>query len=121
MKISRVCARVTPATDEKPETPGNAMLSCFLRPEKSGDGKSSAPANDDPPSQQQTVFFEVDKATGDLARILVRDPGGVGIEFRFANWRLNPPLSDSFFRFRPPAGVAIVNGELPAAQNPVKP
>jgi outer membrane lipoprotein carrier protein len=122
MKVSRVCARVTSTNDERPETPGNAILSCVLRGEKSADDKlsSTVPSPADAP-QKQTVFFEVAKESGDLIRVLVRDPGGVGIEFRFANWRLNPSIPESLFHFNPPPGVAIVNGELASAQDPVKP
>jgi len=122
MRVSRVCARVTSANDERPETPGNTMLSCVLRGEKNGDEKSPQNSNSvASASQSQTVLFEVAKDTGDLARVIVRDPGGVGIEFRFADWRLNPPVSDALFRFNLPPGVAIVNGELASAQDPVKP
>ena len=120
MKVSRICARVLPTSAENSETPGNTMLSCALRGEKSGDNNSPAPAAATPTSSQ-TVFFEVAKDTGDLVRVLVRDPGGVGLEFRFANWQVNPALSDALFRFLPPTGVAIVNGELPSVQNQVKP
>jgi len=51
--------------------------------------------------------------------VLVRDPGGVGIEFSFTNWRMDPQVPDSLFRFDVPKGVAIVNGELPSGQGGV--
>jgi outer membrane lipoprotein carrier protein len=122
MKVSRVCASVNTTNAENPETPGNTMLSCVLRGEKSAEDKSSpGTTKPSPATPQESVFFEVAKDTGDLVRVLVHDPGGVGIEFRFANWQLNPPISPALFRFDPPAGVAIVNGELPSAENPVKP
>ncbi len=62
------------------------------------------------------VYLEVQESSGELVRVLVSDPGGVGIEFRFANWQLNPQLDGSLFSFQVPPGVAIVNGELGAAQ-----
>jgi len=52
--------------------------------------------------------------------LLVRQSGGVQVEFRFENWRMNPPVPDSLFRFDVPLGVAIVNGELPAGDTAVK-
>jgi outer membrane lipoprotein-sorting protein len=58
------------------------------------------------------VFFEVVRDTGELARLIIRQPGGIEVEFRFENWRFDPPLPEAMFRFEPPAGVAIVNGEL---------
>ena len=97
------------------------MLSCKLRGAAT---KSPKRAAGEPPSQEPTngeaVFFEVDRSSGDLVRVLIRDPGGIGIEFSFANWRVDPLLPDSLFRFDPPKGVAIVNGELPLGNSAVK-
>jgi outer membrane lipoprotein-sorting protein len=58
--------------------------------------------------------------TGELARLLVRQSGGVQVEFLFENWRMDPPVAESLFRFDVPLGVAIVNGELPAGDPAVK-
>lgn len=66
------------------------------------------------------VFFEIDRRTGELARLIVRQSGGVEVEFRFENWHLDPPLPESLFKFDVPTGVAIVNGELPQGDEPVK-
>jgi len=115
MKISRVCEHVLPAIDERPENPEHAMLYCELR----GPGsKSQKGALGESPSQKplnsESVFFEIDTNSGDLVRVLVRYPGGVGIEFSFTNWRMDPQVPDSLFRFDVPKGVAIVNGELPS-------
>jgi outer membrane lipoprotein-sorting protein len=38
------------------------------------------------------------------------------VEFRFENWRFDPPTPEAMFHFEPPPGVAIVNGELPDAK-----
>lgn len=117
MKLSRVCARVDLAVGEIPDTPGDVVLDCHVRGETSGHEKSSASAPDMDGLQdtgaEQAVFLEVAPATADLARVLVRQKGGVSVDFRFANWRFDPPLPDSFFRFDVPQGVAIVNGESP--------
>jgi outer membrane lipoprotein-sorting protein len=97
------------------------MLYCELRGAAS---KSPKPAAGERPRQEPTnneaVFFEVDRSSGDLVRVLIRDPGGIGIEFSFANWQFDPLVPDSLFRFDPPKGVAIVNGELPLANSAVK-
>ncbi len=121
MKVSRVCEQVVNAVDEKPENPEHAMLYCKLRgvasksPKGIPDGlPSSKPADVD------AVFFEVERDTGYLVRVLVRDPGGIGIEFSFANWRMDPPVPDTLFRFDAPKGVAIVNGELALGNSSVK-
>jgi outer membrane lipoprotein carrier protein len=114
MKVSRVCARVEATLNEKPESPENAVFFCQLRGTESAAGKpgtheASAQAGDG----SETVFFEIVKNSGELVRVLVREPGGVGVEFHFANWKTDPPVPESLFRFAAPPGVAIVNGELP--------
>lgn len=119
MKLSRVCARVELATAEKPGTPGNAVLYCPLRGEETksphtrSDGVDLQPATPD-----ESVYLEIVPATGELAGVLVREKGGVEIEFQFAAWRFDPPVTDSFFRFEVPPGVAIVNAESPAESRP---
>jgi outer membrane lipoprotein carrier protein len=121
MKVSRVCSRVETAKEEKPESPDHAILYCALRGGQSPEsgsvkGKTSSQTS----AEAETVFFEVAKDTGELVRVIVRDPGGIGLEFHFANWQLDPPVPASLFQFQPPLGVAIVNGELPAPNNLVK-
>jgi outer membrane lipoprotein carrier protein len=63
----------------------------------------------------RSVLFELNATTGELRRILVSDPGGVQVEFRFADWLFNPPLDAAMFHFAPPKGVAVVDGDLAAA------
>ena len=121
MKLSRVCARVVAATDEKPEDPEHAMLYCELRGAGTKSSKESSGAvSSQKPANREAVFLEVDTRSGDLARVLIRDPGGIAIEFHFANWQMDPPVADSLFRFNAPKGVAIVNGELPLGDFAVK-
>ena len=121
MKMSRVCERILPSTDELPETQDNVVLSCELRDstaanEKQGSGQ--LPSQGD--ASARAVFFEVVKNSGTLVRISVRDPGGVGVEFHFADWQFDPPVGDALFRFVPPPGVAIVNGEASALDTGIK-
>jgi outer membrane lipoprotein carrier protein len=119
MKLSRVCARVDLTTSEKPATPGNMVLYCPLRGEEPKPNRAFVATPDNQESApNESVFLEVALATGDLARVLVREKGGVEVEFKFTAWRFDPPLADSFFRFDVPAGVAIVNAESAAASSP---
>jgi outer membrane lipoprotein carrier protein len=121
MKLSRVCARVLAATDEKPEDPEHAMVYCELRGAGSKSSKeSSEAASSQRPVDSEAVFLEIDTGSGDLVRVLIRDPGGIAIEFHFENWQMDPKVADSLFRFETPKGVAIVNGELPLGDSPVK-
>src|SRR5437879_8438556 len=114
MKVARVCAQVQSAIQEQIESPGDVMLHCEPR----GAGSKSREPN---ASQTRTpgggtggaIFFEIIKKTGELVKVTVRDPGGVGIEFHFTNWQADPPVDESLFHFHALPGVAIVNGELP--------
>ncbi|MGC2283859.1 MAG: outer membrane lipoprotein carrier protein LolA [Candidatus Acidiferrum sp.] len=119
MKLSRICARVELAPAEKPSTAGDVVLYCPLRgtKDKQQIGSGEAPEMQDE-GPEQTVYLEVVPGTGDLARILVRERGGVEIEFKFVDWRINPPIPVSLFRFDVPPGVAIVDGESPAESRP---
>ena len=112
MKLSRICARVDLATDEKPDKDGNVVLSCPLK----GSETAASPAskNGAPHAKRDLLLLEVAHDTNQLVRIVVREAGGVEIEFKFKDWQFDPPVPDSFFRFEVPPGVAIVNGELPS-------
>jgi outer membrane lipoprotein carrier protein len=119
MKLSRVCARVEPTTAEKPSIAGNEVLYCPLRGEESTPRPGAGvDADTNEGRSDQTVYLEIVLATGDLARVLVREKGGVEIEFKFADWRFDPPIADSFFRFEVPPGVAIVNADSSAESRP---
>jgi outer membrane lipoprotein carrier protein len=122
MKVSRVCAKVQLATNEQPENPANVLLHCSLRGAKQDSSQAQASPNPQLQGSRDgdSVFFEVARTTGELARVLVRQAGGIEVEFRFTHWQFDPPIADSQFRFTPPLGVAIVNGELPSQSTSVK-
>src|SRR5713101_5172368 len=122
MKVSRVCARIEPAIDEKPESPDHVVLFCKVRgagsdARKQGSQDLSAQSG----NTSEAVFFEIVEDSGELVRVLVREAGGAAVEFHFTNWQLDPPVDDALFHFRAPSGVAIVNGELPAGNSGVNP
>jgi len=112
MKISRICSRVELADAEKPLRDADAVLRCILRGEKQNAASADEPESVLGGGGTDAVFFEVARDSGELARLIVRQAGGIAVEFRFGNWRFDPALPDTMFRFEPPAGVAIVNGEL---------
>jgi outer membrane lipoprotein carrier protein len=119
MKVSRVCAGVEVALTEKPESPDHAVFFCKLRGTDSEQNKQGAQEHSTQTGAgSEIVLFEIAKESGELIRVLVRQPGGVGVEFHFANWKIDPPVADELFHFAPPPGVAIVNGELPR-ENPL--
>jgi outer membrane lipoprotein carrier protein len=121
MKVSRVCKKVETATTERPQSPDNELLYCALRGvAESRDHDANTSASLQTANRGDAVFFEVVRDTGELARILVRESGGIEIEFRFTHWQFNPAVDESLFRFSPPLGVAIVSGELPVQGTDVK-
>lgn len=115
MKLSRICAKVELATTEKPESPDDTVLFCPLRGEETN---KSSPGQSQSEGAGESVFLEVAPSTGELAKVLSRQSAGVEIEFKFASWRFDPPVSESLFRFEVPPGVAIVNGESSAESKP---
>jgi outer membrane lipoprotein carrier protein len=129
MKVSRVCAHVDLTSNERALSENDVVLRCQVKGAPSGPGGGKDPKRSNPDqdtlaapagSQNDVVLFEIDRRTGELARLIVRQSGGVEVEFRFENWHLDPPLPDSLFKFDVPIGVAIVNGELPQGDEPVK-
>jgi outer membrane lipoprotein-sorting protein len=132
-KVSRVCARVALAPEQPPEKAGDAVFSCTLRGSVESKTRTAAktanpaahaaevskltnltPQNREQGEQEDTVLLEIGRESGELVRIVVRNKGGVGIEFHFAHWLDDPPIAEALFHFQPPEGVAIVNAELPS-------
>lgn len=138
-KVSRVCARIEPAVNEQPESADDVLFTCTLRGEKDLEGAKTAThdasahgaSGTDASGKgnlaskrtepQDTVLLEIGRQTGELARIVIRDKGGVGMEFHFAGWKDDPVIAEALFHFEPPPGVAIVNGELPGSQADAQP
>lgn len=121
VKLSRICNRIGYAPQRAPENSADVVLYCELRgASKSNEGREAdgQPASGGVPD---VAYLEIVESSGELVRVLVNDSGGVGIEFRFASWQFNPKVEDSFFRFQVPRGVAIVNGDLGAAQKSASP
>jgi len=79
---------------------GHAVLRCLPK-----EAKNLSEGN-----EYTEVLLEVDTSTGELARIAIRQPGGIELEYRFGNWQADIPLAGGLFRFQVPAGVAIVDG-----------
>ncbi|MGD0404262.1 MAG: outer membrane lipoprotein carrier protein LolA [Candidatus Acidiferrales bacterium] len=62
----------------------------------------------DPDEQIREVLLEVDPDAR-LVRVVIRQPGKLETEFRFANWQENLSIPETKFHFDPPSGVAIVD------------
>ena len=121
VKLSRICNKIGYALQRTPENSADVVLYCELRgASKLSEGKD-ADGQPAPAGEPDVTYLEIVENSGELVRVLVNDSGGVGIEFRFASWQFNPKVDDSLFRFQVPRGVAIVNGELGAAQKSENP
>jgi outer membrane lipoprotein carrier protein len=106
--LSRLCGRIEILPHNIHGPPEHAVLRCIPRGEGHPGGAKGLSAGESPEGDFLEVLLEVDRTNGDLASVLVRQPGGVELEYRFANWTFNPPLEESLFHFATPVGVAIV-------------
>lgn len=118
--LMRLCGRVE-LTDPAPGlTPGHKVLRCIPKVEP----RSSAAPDDStelPSAGEFTeVLIELDSSSGELARVTVRQSGGIELGYQFGDWRENLPLSEDLFHFHAPAGVAIVNGGAPGETSPFR-
>jgi hypothetical protein len=60
------------------------------------------------PGEIQEVLLDVDTKDGWLTRVLIRQPGGIEMEYNFGRWQKDMDLPESMFHFTAPKGVAIV-------------
>jgi len=112
--LARLCSKIELA--QQPGVPDtNAVLRCLPKGEnKASTGSRAASAQPEmalPGDVDFTeVLLEVDKSSGELARIEIREPGGIELEYRFGNWLEDQSQPDSMFHFQVPEGIAIVDG-----------
>jgi outer membrane lipoprotein carrier protein len=121
--IARLCSQVVLLKDETPATAGDVTLRCTPRgADNSTAEKKSTPSTDLASGSALTggdadeireILMEVDPKTGWLASVVIRQTGGVELQYRFARWEENIAIPELFFHFSAPKGVAIVdaNGE----------
>jgi outer membrane lipoprotein carrier protein len=97
-----------PATAEdsenRPSSPENSVLRCVPK-------RESADADQD----IREVLLESDPDSH-LVRLIIRQPGNLETEFRFANWQENLPIPETMFHFAPPPGVTVVDESALANQ-----
>ena len=116
VELSRLCSRVD-LIEQKGIPATHAVLRCLpkgLKQTSPSEAGTSQPAAGLPGDVDFTeVLLEVDKSSGELARIEIRQPGGIELEYRFGNWQEDLPLPDNMFHFQVPVGVAIVDAAPP--------
>ncbi|MGA7841665.1 MAG: outer membrane lipoprotein carrier protein LolA [Candidatus Acidiferrales bacterium] len=116
--LSKVCREIeivnpakTPANaanpldlEDRPSSPENTVLRCVPK-------RESADADQD----IREVLLESDPDYH-LVRLIIRQPGNLETEFRFANWQENLPVAETMFHFSPPPGVTVVDESALANQ-----
>jgi outer membrane lipoprotein carrier protein len=95
-KLENELRGLSKVVDQAPLGPGNILLRGVPQ-EMAG--------------QANEVQVEI-TPTNQITRIVLLGADGATTEFRFADWKENPELSDSRFRFTPPPGVETVEGDL---------
>jgi outer membrane lipoprotein-sorting protein len=117
--LARLCSRVE-LISQRGIPSGHAVLRCLPREAKEPRpaANSRSPQPEFTPGKAPTdVLLEIDASTGELARIEIREQGGIDLEYRFGNWQTDVSLPKELFHFQVPAGVAIVDGESLAGES----
>lgn len=63
------------------------------------------------PDRVNAIVLEITPGS-EISRIIIDEADGSVTEYRFTDQRVNAEVSDSSFRFKAPAGVEVVEGEL---------
>jgi outer membrane lipoprotein carrier protein len=109
--LNKYCKRID-FGDPPHDAPANVTLRCVpvgsQSANQTGDDQALSP---DSGGQIQAVLLEVDPQTGWLAKVIIRQAGGVQLEYSFGKWQANIEVPETMFHFVAPKGVAIVNGD----------
>jgi outer membrane lipoprotein carrier protein len=113
VELSRLCGRVD-LTTQSGVPAAHAILRCFPKGLQQSPPQSAAGSTGPPPelpgeADFTEVLLEVDRVSGELERIEIRQPGRIELEYRFGDWQEGIPLPESMFHFQVPVGVAIVD------------
>lgn len=107
-KLCRTIEIVDTVKDENPEdrstSAENTVLRCVPKHEST-----------DADQEIREVLLESDPASH-LVRLIIRQPGNLETEFRFAHWEENLPIAETMFHFAPPPGTAVVDESTLANQ-----
>lgn len=130
--LGKICSKIDMAGDEKAATVGNVVLRCVPKGQdahpspaaqgkgKQGTSQSVAAGKSGGATESQAltpgeggdirdILIEMDPKDGWLASVLIKQTGGVEMEYRFGRWEENMDLPEVMFHFAAPKGVAIVD------------
>ena len=91
-------------SENRPSSAENTVLRCIPKREAA-----------DSDQEIREVLLESDPESH-LVRLIIRQPGNLETEFRFANWQENLPVTETMFHFAPPQGVTVVDESALANQ-----
>jgi outer membrane lipoprotein carrier protein len=91
-------------SENRPSSPENTILRCVPK-------RESADAD----QEIREVLLESDPESH-LVRLIIRQPGNLETEFRFADWQENLAIAETMFHFAPPQGVTVVDESALANQ-----
>jgi outer membrane lipoprotein-sorting protein len=100
-KLENELRGLSKAVDQSPLAPGDTVLRGVPKGVVSPSGAGTG----------SEVLLEI-TPSDQIVRIVLMDADGGSTEFRFARWKENGEMSDSSFKFTPPAGVETVEGAL---------
>jgi outer membrane lipoprotein carrier protein len=105
--LDRFCKKI----EMLPQPGEDGAITLHCRPKGSPDSHTSSGAIAASPQdigEIQEVLLDVDPKEGWLSRVLIRQVGGIELEYRFGKWQRDMDLPESMFHFVAPKGVAIV-------------
>ena len=112
IELSRLCSRLD-LTEQSGVPEEHVVLRCLPKGEKppaASDGPPGSPPELPGDVDFTEVLLEVDNSSGELARIEIRQPGGIELEYRFGSWQEDLPLPDDMFHFHVPQGLRLSTG-----------
>ncbi|HET9402075.1 MAG TPA: outer membrane lipoprotein carrier protein LolA [Candidatus Acidoferrales bacterium] len=110
--IRKLCSKVEIFTNPSGAKSTDVTLSCTPRGLDKGSANQNSAGQPLTPGSSgdvRQILLVVDPATSWLSSVLIRQTGGVELEYRFGNWEENLPLQEALFHFAAPKGVAIVD------------
>jgi outer membrane lipoprotein carrier protein len=115
--LGKICSKVDVAEDVSAATAGDVMLRCTPKAAVEAAASRNAASDAQALTPDQTgdirdILLEVNPKDGWLESVVIKQSGGIEMEYRFAKWEENLDLPEVMFHFEAPKGVAIVDGGL---------
>ena len=112
--IGKLCSKVEIEPNSPAANIGDITLRCTPKGAlpagaQNGAHTSAQPLTPDDAGEIREILLEVDQKNSWLSAVVIRQRGGVEIEYRFGKWEANLPLDEVLFHFSAPKGVAVVD------------